>query len=135
MKDKKENNVEWILRIGVFGVFLGHGVLAWGIKQSWIPYFTKIGFEASTATTLLPLIGLMDIAVALSVLLYPMRIVLMWATFWGFVTEVIRPITGEPIWDFVERAANWAAPLALLVMYGGIRNLFHVKTKSSYRKK
>src|SRR3990167_1977470 len=132
---KRPDTTEWILRVGVFGTFLGHGILALGVKQGWIPYFTKIGFEASTATALLPLIGLLDIAVAFTVLLYPIRIVLMWAAVWGFATALIRPITGEPIWDFVERAANWAAPLALLVMYGGVRNLFHVKTKSSYRKK
>jgi len=113
---KKIDKVEWVLRIGVFGTFLGHGVLAWGVKQAWIPYFTKIGFASSTATALLPLIGLMDIFVAFIALIYPMRIVLMWATLWGFVTALIRPVTGEPIWDFVERAANWAAPLALLFL-------------------
>jgi len=111
---KRPDTTEWILRVGVFGTFLGHGILALGVKQGWIPYFTKIGFEASTATALLPLIGLLDIAVAFTVLLYPIRIVLMWAAVWGFATALIRPITGEPIWDFVERAANWAAPLALL---------------------
>ena len=111
---KRPDTTEWILRVGVFGTFLGHGILALGVKQGWIPYFTKIGFEASTATALLPLIGLLDIAVAFTVLLYPIRIVLMWAAVWVFATALIRPITGEPIWDFVERAANWAAPLALL---------------------
>ena len=124
--------VDWILRIGVFGTFLGHGMFAWGVKQSWIPYFTKLGFAQSTALTLLPLIGVADILVAFIVLIYPVRIVLMWAALWGFWTALIRPITGDPIWDFVERWSNWAAPLALLALYGWpekLSDLFSQKPK------
>jgi hypothetical protein len=109
---------EWILRLAVFGTFLGHGVFALQGKESWIPYFTSIGISESAAATLLPLIGTMDVAVALFALFWPLRIVLAWATTWGLVTALIRPISGEPIWDFVERTANWAAPLALLALQG-----------------
>jgi len=42
-----------------------------------------------------------------------MRIPLLWMVFWGFWTALLRPIVGMPIWDFVERWANWGAPLAL----------------------
>jgi len=38
--------------------------------------------------------------------------------FWGFRTALLRPIVGEPIWDFIERWANWGAPLALLLLIG-----------------
>jgi len=47
------------------------------------------------------------------VLLKPIKSVLLWAAFWGFWTALVRPIVGQPIWDFVERSANWGAPLAL----------------------
>lgn len=116
--DKKAKMTEWLLRIGVFGTFLGHGIFALQVKQSWIPLLTVFGFSESTATTLLPLIGSMDIAVALFALLLPLRIILLWATFWAFATALARPIAGDPIWDFVERSANWAAPLALLALHG-----------------
>ena len=118
MNWKKIFNLEWILRIGIFGEFLGHGVFALGIKQSWIPYFTAVGISKSAAEVLLPLIGIMDIVIAISVLLFPLRIILGWAALWGFITALIRPISGEPIWDFIERWANWAAPLALLALHG-----------------
>lgn len=116
--DISNKKLEWVLRIGVFGTFLGHGVLALTVKQSWIAYFISVGISAETAVILLPLIGYLDILVAVSVLLKPFRIVLVWAVLWAFITALIRPIAGEPIWDFVERAANWAAPLALLFLYG-----------------
>jgi sorbitol-specific phosphotransferase system component IIC len=68
-----------------------------------------------TAGTLLMWIGILDMLVALIVLVKPIRVVLLWAALWGFWTALLRPIVGEPIWDFVERSANWGAPLALLL--------------------
>lgn len=118
MKEENAKKVEWILRIAVFGTFLGHGVFALLGKKSWIPYLTVVGFSESTALVLLPVIGAIDIAVALFMLLKPLRAVLLWATAWGLTTALIRPIAGEPAWDFVERAANWGAPLALLYLRG-----------------
>ncbi len=116
--NKSQKITEIILRIGIFGTFLGHGIFALGIKQSWIPLITAFGFKEATATTLLPIIGSIDIMVALFALFWPIRIVLIWATIWAFVTALARPIAGDPIWDFVERTANWAAPLALTVLQG-----------------
>lgn len=113
-----KQQTEWILRIGIFGAFFGHGVFALMVKQGWIKYFTAVGIADSTAMTLLPLIGIMDIAIAILALVKPMKWVLAWATAWAFITALIRPISGEPIWDFVERTANWAVPLALLAMHG-----------------
>ncbi len=114
----KRSWAEWILRIGIAGEFLGHGVFALQVKQGWLPYFASVGIGEATATTLLPLIGIMDIAVALIVLLRPWKVVLAWAAVWGFWTALMRPIAGQPIWDFIERWANFAAPLALLAIQG-----------------
>ena len=61
---------------------------------------------------------MMDLLVAVTVLFAPWRIILIWAAIWGFWTALLRPIAGEPIWDFFERWANWAAPLALLALQG-----------------
>jgi len=116
MKDRNAKKAEWILRIAVFGTFLGHGVFALLIKQGWIPYFTSVGISEANAIMLLPLIGVLDILVAIFALIKPIRIVLIYASMWAFMTALIRPIAGEPVWDFVERTANWAAPLALLYL-------------------
>lgn len=106
--------IEWILRIGVAGEFLGHGVLAIIGKADWVKWISQItGVEASTAATLLLLIGISDVIVALIVLVKPIRPILLWAAFWGFWTALVRPIVGQSWWDFIERFANWAAPLAI----------------------
>lgn len=110
--------VEWVLRIAIFGTFLGHGTFALLGKKSWIPYLTTVGFSEGTAAILLPVIGVIDIVVALFMLIKPLRAVLIWAAVWGFATALIRPVSGEPVWDFIERASNWGAPLALLLLRG-----------------
>ncbi|MEK7660030.1 MAG: hypothetical protein AAB343_02395 [Patescibacteria group bacterium] len=110
---------EWALRIAVAGEFLGHGVFAVQGKADWIKWFGEFGVtDVGMATQLLFLLGLLDIALAILVLVYPIRIALLWMVFWGFWTALLRPIVGMPIWDFVERWANWGAPLALLFLMG-----------------
>ena len=111
--------IEWILRITVAGEFLGHGVLALQGKQAWIGWFAVFGVSnTETASQLLSVIGAMDVALAILVLIKPIRLALLWMIFWGFWTALIRPIVGAPIWDFVERWANIGVPLALLYIRG-----------------
>jgi hypothetical protein len=111
--------IEWVLRIAVAGEFIGHGVFALQGKKVWLDWIQQLtGVEIGIATTLLTLIGMADLLVALIVLIRPIRVVILWAVFWGFWTALVRPIVGEPIWDFVERWANWGAPLALLLVIG-----------------
>jgi len=113
--DKK---MEWVLRIGVIGEFLGHGLLAIGGKTDWVKWVSQmINVEASTATTLLLLIGIFDLIVAAIVLFKPVQPILLWATFWGFWTALVRPLVGVGWLDFIERFANWGAPLALYYFY------------------
>jgi hypothetical protein len=131
---KKISKLEWILRLGVFGTFLGHGLFALTIKKSWFGYFTGVGISEASIPTLLILIGIMDVIVALFALFKPIRVVLLWAVVWSVITALIRPITGDffglDFLDFVERSANFMAPLALLVLLGWpktIRQWFSVR--------
>lgn len=111
--------IEWILRIAVAGEFLGHGVFALQGKAAWIGWTERLlGVDAAMAGQLIFLIGLMDVALALLVLVRPVRAALLWMAAWGFWTALLRPLVGEPVWDFIERWANWGAPLALLLLYG-----------------
>lgn len=114
---------DWALRLAVFGTFVGHGVFALMGKQSWIPYLTTVGIPKETAGVIMPIIGLVDIMAAIITLYKPVRAVLLWMVFWSFATALIRPISGEPIWDMIERTANWGAPLALLYLRGFPTNI------------
>ncbi len=123
--------IEWVLRIAVAGEFLGHGVFALQGKAQWLGWIQELcGVSPETAAMLLSLVGLMDLLVALLVLVKPIRIALLWAALWGFWTALVRPLVGEPVWDFIERWANWGAPLALLMMQSwphSLRDWFRVR--------
>ncbi len=111
--------IEWILRIGVAGEFLGHGVFALQGKATWIEWTQQLsGLGAPAAATFIFWVGVVDVLLALFVLVKPVRPALLWMALWGFWTALVRPLVGDPIWDFVERWANWAAPLALYLVIG-----------------
>ena len=115
----QSKSIEWVLRISVAGEFLGHGIFGLIGKEEWIGWIIQMtGVSPDIATKMLLFIGMLDIYVALIVLIRPVRVVLLWATFWGFWTAFLRLLVGLPIMDFVERSANWGAPLALLLLIG-----------------
>ena len=115
---------ELALRIAVAGEFIGHGVFALQGKKDWVLWFAQFGVpDPALATQLLFFVGLMDILLALIILVRPVRVLLLWMALWGFWTALIRPLVGMPVWDFVERWANWGAPLALLFMIGWPRSV------------
>ena len=117
--------VEWVLRIAVAGEFIGHGMFALQGKESWFKYFEAVGISnPETIVTLLLWVGILDIALAILVLVKPVRIALLWMAVWGLWTAMIRwPVGPDPVWDFVERWTNWGAPLALLLLIGWPKTL------------
>jgi hypothetical protein len=126
------STLECIARIGIFGTFFGHGIVAFGINIKWISLITAFGFSDQQALTLMPYIGIADILVAVSILLFPIRIVILWAFVWAFLTSLSRPLSGLPVVEFIERASNWAFPLALLIIQGfpkTMNDLFSVRSK------
>ncbi|PIT92452.1 MAG: hypothetical protein COU08_02360 [Candidatus Harrisonbacteria bacterium CG10_big_fil_rev_8_21_14_0_10_42_17] len=117
--------IEWVLRVAIFGEFLGHGVFALQGKEGWFKYFEPFGItDPSTITTILLIIGIMDLILALLVLVKPIRPLIFWMVLWGAWTALLRwPIGPDPIWDFFERWANWGAPLSLFLLLGWEKNI------------
>ena len=116
--------MEWVLRVAVAGEFIGHGVFALQGRRAWVEWFSIFGIsDTGVAAQLLFFIGAMDVALALLVLVKPVRLALLWMAFWGFWTALMRPIAGDSIFEFVERWANWGAPLALLLLLGWPKTL------------
>lgn len=111
--------IDLVLRVSMFGEFLGHGVFAWEKKQKFIDMLTAMtGIKGPMAGQLIQAVGALDIFVAFLVLWRPIRIVLAWGALWALATAIARPVSGDPIWDLVERAANVGVPLALLYVRG-----------------
>jgi uncharacterized membrane protein YphA (DoxX/SURF4 family) len=117
-KKMNSDKIMWILRIAVAGEFLGHGVFALQAKEGWFRYFEAFGItNPETITTMLMVVGAMDVILAILVLVKPIRPLILWMAAWGLWTALIRfPFGGDPVWDFFERWTNWGAPLALYFM-------------------
>jgi hypothetical protein len=109
----------WLLRLACAAEFVGHGAFGIITKAAWVPYFGVVGIPPDWAWRLMPVIGTVDITIGLVVgLVWPVRALLLYMAVWGLLTATIRPLAGEPVWEFVERIPNWAIPLALLWVRG-----------------
>jgi hypothetical protein len=110
--------LDWVIRTGVAGCFIGHGAFGIITKAAWVPYFAVGGVSEPWAWRLMPWIGAMDITVGLLALLRPSRALFAWAVVWAIWTALLRPLVGEPFWETLERAGNYGVPLAALMLVG-----------------
>jgi hypothetical protein len=115
--------IQYVLRIAVAAEFAGHGAFAWAGEPSWITFVTMWGFSPESAISIMRWVGGLDIVLASIVLLRPIPAALAWMTFWGFFTALLRPLSGGLWIEFVERGANWGAPLALFLLLGRPKTL------------
>lgn len=115
--------LHWMLRLACAAEFVGHGAFGIITKAAWLPYFAVVGIPPEWGWRLMPMIGTVDITLGLLVgLVRPARGLLLYMAVWGFLTASVRPLAGEPIWEFVERIPNWSIPLAFLLVRGFPRN-------------
>jgi hypothetical protein len=111
--------ISWVLRVGAAMEFIGHGALGINRVAAWSSYFAVVGISRETSLHLMPLVGAFDVAMALTVLFYPMRGVILYMAAWGLWTALLRPLAGESVWEAVERAGNFGALIALFMIAGG----------------
>jgi hypothetical protein len=119
---RTEQKLHYILRIAIAMCFIGHGVFGVITKEIWCNYFAVFGIGKVTAYSLMPWVGAFDILMGVIMLAYPIRAVALWLVVWGTFTAFLRPMSGEPFAEVIERAGNFGAPLALLILSGGIKN-------------
>ncbi|MEO7120410.1 MAG: hypothetical protein ABIY62_04905, partial [Ginsengibacter sp.] len=120
------NRIYYTLRIASAMCFIGHGSFGIITKSIWANYFGMFGIGHAASYSLMPVVGIIDILFGLMLLFYPIKAVVIWLVLWGFVTALLRPMSGEPFPEFIERAGNFGAPLALLILSGpdNLKNLF-----------
>jgi hypothetical protein len=108
--------VHYTLRLAAAMCFIGHGSFGIITKPIWCNYFAVLGIGHGAAYQLMPVVGSIDIFFGLMMLVYPMRIIAAWLVIWGIATALLRPLSGEPFAEFIERAGNFGAPLAMLLL-------------------
>jgi uncharacterized membrane protein YphA (DoxX/SURF4 family) len=107
-----------MFRIAVAAEFIGHGAFGIITKPGWVPYFGVFGISPEWAYRLMPIVGSIDITLGILILLRPCRAALLYMTFWGLMTSLLRPLSGESWYETLERASNYGVPLAFLLFSG-----------------
>ena len=113
-----EHRLHWTLRIAAAACFIGHGAFGIITKPEWVPFFGVVGIPRDGAFALMPVVGTVDIIVGLSVLFSPRPAMLLYMTVWAIWTASLRPLSGDNVWEMLERAGNYGVPLAFLVLAG-----------------
>ena len=108
----------WFLRVGAALCFIGHGAFGFITKAAWVPYFGVVGIPEPWAWRLMPIVGTVDVLAGMAVLYAPRALPLVYMTVWAVWTALLRPLSGEPLWEALERAGNYGVPLALLALTG-----------------
>eukprot|EP00039_Didymoeca_costata_P020847 m.342618 g.342618 ORF g.342618 m.342618 type:complete len:187 (-) comp21634_c0_seq1:289-849(-) len=114
--------LESMLRLGCFCCYVGHGTIAlfrleW---NGWIKFMRIAGFSDKESYIVMPAIGLLDILLALVTFFDVVPMASCWMVVWAFATALMRLLAGRSILGllgFVERAANWMCPFALLYIH------------------
>ena len=123
-----DSKIHYTLRFASAMCFIGHGAFGIITKPIWLNYFAVFGIGHNMGYSLMPVVGVLDILMGISLLIYPTRAILLWLVVWGFITALCRPLSGEHVAEVIERAGNYGAPLALLILsgFGGqkIKNWF-----------
>jgi hypothetical protein len=119
---KLPGKVHYTLRVAAAMCFIGHGSFGIMGKAIWCNYFGVFGIDQHLAYQLMPFVGGMDVLLGIILLIYPLRAIPFWLVIWGFITALLRPLSGEPFPEFLERAGNFGAPLSLLLLGGFPKN-------------
>ena len=115
------SKAEWVLRVGLFFLFITHGVSSLGGNEEWIEWIMNAtSWDAVLAGKALFLLGVLDIVTGVLLLVKPLRIVVLWAGLWTSWTAimVVLPFIGESVGEVTEKLINPAAAFALLYIRG-----------------
>lgn len=107
--DKTINRVAWCLRITVFLLLAGHGWLNVIQKQGLLNQYASIGISNPGLTA--QFIGIFEIIAAFTVLIKPLRQILIPLLIWKAISELFYP--KYEFFEWVERGGSYAAILGL----------------------
>jgi hypothetical protein len=113
VSEERHARVVRVLQITTVLLLVGHGALgAITEKPIFDTHYTAIGLPAGLTAT----IGWFELFLAAVIAARPFVPVLLFATIWKVSTESLFIVAGAPLWEFVERAGSYAAPLALAAL-------------------
>jgi len=106
-----------VMQVSIALLLIGHGGLGLvADKKEWFDFFGWFGIGKATvsANHLMQWVGLFEVVLGVAVLVKPVRGLLLFILVWKVSTELLRPLVGQPNFQFIERAGDYVLPVALL---------------------
>lgn len=121
---RRADAVHWALRLTTGLLLIGHaGFGAFVGKPMLREHYAAIGLDRLGVDlgTIVASLGWFELLLAVAIIIRPGRSLLILAFIWKLASELLYPLSGAPVWEFIERAGSYAAPLALLFLHGRAR--------------
>ncbi|MFI5531769.1 hypothetical protein ACIA8O_24870 [Kitasatospora sp. NPDC051853] len=119
VSDKTWITAHWAARGGLALLLIGHGGFgAFEDKAFLYTFFDYfgIGRAAVQDNNLLVVFGIFEILLGIAVLIKPAKSLVIFILVWKVITELLRPLVGQPWFQFVERVGDYVLPPALLLI-------------------
>lgn len=116
----------WVMQGSIALLLIGHGGLGLvADKKEWFDFFGwfRISSASVSAGHLMQWVGLFEVALGVAVLVKPLRGLLLFILVWKVGTELLRPLVGQPNFQFIERAGDYVLPVALLWVLVWLRSV------------
>lgn len=104
-----------VLLVTTATLLFAHGALQAITRK---PSFESLYAVAGVGPSSIPLAGWLEMTLAILVVIVPAPALLVLIALWKLATEALFPMSGAPIWEFVERGGSYAAPIALVILFG-----------------
>lgn len=118
-----QRRVAGILRATIVLLLVGHGgTTAFLDKAVLASQWASLGVHSIGPLPILPVEGWFDDVLGMAVLLHPAAWIFGFVAFWKVACELLWPLTGAPIWEFVERGGSYAAPILLIAISAARRS-------------
>ncbi|TMQ52774.1 MAG: hypothetical protein E6K77_00680 [Candidatus Eisenbacteria bacterium] len=107
--------LKWITAL----TLIGHG--AYGAllqKPMLLDQYSRVGLTTLplVGSRFVPALGWIEIALGVAIAIRPFRRLALAACVFKVVTELLYPVTGYPLYEFVERGFSYVAPFALYLL-------------------
>jgi hypothetical protein len=123
----KWTTVGCLIGHGAYGALLQKPVLTRQYTAVGLTSLPWVGVEFTRA------LGWIEIALGLAIAIRPFWYLLIVATGYKIATELLYPMTGSPVWEFVERGGTYIAPLALFAILQVARSGLGARKESTER--
>jgi hypothetical protein len=107
--------LQWITAL----TLIGHGAYgAFLQKRELLDHYTRVGLTTLpfVGPRFTPALGWIEMALGVAIAIRPFRALALAACVFKVLTELLYPMTGYPLYEFVERGFTYVAPFALYLL-------------------